>query len=801
MFEAAGQGSDNVYASVDYSLAAGQEIEYLRVRGTAGLSLTGNELDNFLIGSSGSDTLNGGGGDDRLNGGAGADVMAGGGGDDRYYVDNAADQVLEAASEGSDDVFASVDYSLAAGLEIEYLRVRGTAGLSLTGNELDNVLVGNSGSDTLNGGGGDDRLDGGGGADTLAGGGGDDRYYVDNAGDQVLEATGQGSDDVYASVDYSLAAGLEVEYLRVRGSAGLSLTGNELATYLIGGVGNDTLDGGAGADILVGGAGNDRYDVDNVGDEVREAAGEGSDDVYASVNYTLAAGQHVETLRVVGSAGLSLTGNERDNDLIGNSGNDTLNGGGGDDELDGGGGADAMTGGSGNDTYYVDNAGDQVFEAAGEGSDDIYASVNYTLAAGQEVEILRVSGAAGLTLGGNGFDNSLVGGSGDDTLDGGSGADTLTGGAGDDLYYVDNVNDTVVEVAGEGSDEVYASVNYNLAAGQRVETLRVFGSAGLILRGNELNNTLVGGSGDDTLEGGTGNDTIQGGDGNDSISTDGQSAVIDGGTGNDSIRLDGTSSSTGTVDGGTGSDTVRSADLGQFVISNAEILDTYYGFFTGSIAQIASFGTYTADLGAPDTQIAITLRGAGGTLDFTTGIGGQNSLDVDASALTSAIDLTGSVNGDAMFGSAFGDILRGGNGNDTLSGAEGDDTLVGGTANDLLNGGAGNDQLTGGGGSDVFAFDSPISGGNNIDVVADFSSGSDTLQLDQTNYFVGLSLGQLDAAQFAVGTATGAGPQIVYDQPTGALFYDSNGATAGGASQFATLTGSPTLTAADILIV
>ena len=47
-----------------------------------------------------------------------------------------------------------------------------------------------------------------------------------------------------------------------------------------------------------------------------------------------------------------------------------------------------MTGGSGNDIYYVDNAGDQVIEAVGGGSDNVYASVDYTLAAGQEVEAL-----------------------------------------------------------------------------------------------------------------------------------------------------------------------------------------------------------------------------------------------------------------------------------------------------------------------------------------------------------------------------------------------------------------------------
>ena len=88
-----------------------------------------------------------------------------------------------------------------------------------------------------------------------------------------------------------------------------------------------------------------------------------------------------------------------------------------------------MAGGSGNDFYYVDNAGDRVIEAAGGGSDNVYARVSYALAAGQEVEFLRVYGSAGLTLTGNEFANTLIGGLASDTLTGGAGNDTLRGGA------------------------------------------------------------------------------------------------------------------------------------------------------------------------------------------------------------------------------------------------------------------------------------------------------------------------------------------------------------------------------------
>lgn len=471
---------------------------------------------------------------------------------------------------------------------------------------------------------------------------------------------------------------------------------------------------------------------------------------------------------------------------------------------------DTLIGGLGNDIYFVDQAEDQVVEAPGGGTDTVYASASYQLGAGEEIEYLRAFAAIGLELTGNEFDNEIIGGVGNDTLEGeggndtlkgGAGPDTMIGGSGDDIYYVDDTLDLVVEAAGGGVDVLYSSVNFNLAAGQEVETLWVYGSTGRTLGGNDLDNQLFGSVGDDELNGGTGNDLLNGRDGDDTITTNGASAIIYGGNGNDTIRLDGSSTSTGRVNGGDGNDTVSSADLGQFVISHVETLDTYYGFVSGSVAQFASFAAYTADQAAPDTRISISLRDAGGTLDFTTGVGGQNSVEVRDIGLTSRISITGSVNDDVLFGSGFNDTLRGGDGDDVLLAGSGRDTLQGGNGADRLNGGADTDQLAGGAGNDTFVFDSPYGGNTNRDVIADFVSGTDTIEIDQTNYFIGLSLGELDPAQFAIGAATGAGPQIVYRPTTGALFFDSNGAGAGGASQFATLTGAPVLVASDFLIV
>ena len=133
---------------------------------------------------------------------------------------------------------------------------------------------------------GNDALNGGVGADTMAGGAGNDTYFVDNAADVVNETVGQGTDTVMASVNYSLTAGSEIEFLRANaGTTGLSLTGNALVNRLVGGVGNDTLNGGAGNDSLGGGAGNDvfrfmaGFGQDTITDFTAHAGAAGSKDL------------------------------------------------------------------------------------------------------------------------------------------------------------------------------------------------------------------------------------------------------------------------------------------------------------------------------------------------------------------------------------------------------------------------------------------------------------------------------------------------------------------------------------------
>jgi Ca2+-binding RTX toxin-like protein len=96
----------------------------------------------------------------------------------------------------------------------------------------------------------------------MVGKAGNDVYFVDDAGDVVVENTNEGTDAVFATVNHTL--GSNVETLVLQGSGNLSGTGNALANKLYGNSGDNTLDGGASADLLQGNAGNDTF-MFNVG--------------------------------------------------------------------------------------------------------------------------------------------------------------------------------------------------------------------------------------------------------------------------------------------------------------------------------------------------------------------------------------------------------------------------------------------------------------------------------------------------------------------------------------------------------
>ncbi len=318
-----------------------------------------------------------------INGGAGADIMIGGNEADTYVVDDVGDQVIDLGIDfglGGYDTVSTTLLTYTLGTNIENLNLlEGNA--SGYGNDRDNRISGSDGNNILNGFAGDNTLDGREGNDTflvtsdhsrnfITGGTGDDvLVYKQGLGGgedpmafvhgQSAYFDGQNGNDS-AALDFSLAkhitataTGSMVIY-DILGADGyhstVSLTSVERVT-IVGSSGSDTfygtsgkdwIDAGAGADRIYGSAGDDGYVFDNAGDRVlNEAAGGGTDTIWASVSVNLNDNAYVENLRLSGTA-INGLGNGLANMITGNAGSNLIAGGAGNDSLYGKGGADTF---------------------------------------------------------------------------------------------------------------------------------------------------------------------------------------------------------------------------------------------------------------------------------------------------------------------------------------------------------------------------------------------------------------------------------------------------------------------------
>ncbi|MDZ8187633.1 MAG: calcium-binding protein [Nostoc sp. ChiSLP02] len=355
-----------------------------------------------------------------------------------------------------------------------------------------------------------------------------------------------------------------------------------------------------------------------------------------------------------------------------------------------------------------------------------------------------------------GFDNSddvINGQGGNDIIDGKSGNDTLRGGAG---------NDTLI--GGTDADVLSDSIGNNLLSGGNGNdslstsgVLQGFAVWGYYFGGYASgNNTLNGGAGNDSLTANysSGNNLLSGGDGNDTLSASGAydfenylvttsgNNTLNGGAGNDYLRAD-YSSGNNLLNGGDGNDTL-----------SASTSDFSYGY-----GGIATVGDNTLNGGAGDDTINI---------DYSKG----------------------------------DNLLDGGDGNDTLSAfyASGKNTLKGGNGNDILIGGNGSDTLYGGNGKDAFVFNSF---NENFDTIYDFNATNDVIRVSAAGFSGGLSVPSLKANQFTIGTsATTTTQRFIYNDITGALFFDQDGsASAFTQVKFALVTAGLSLTENNFVVV
>jgi Ca2+-binding RTX toxin-like protein len=658
--------------------------------GASGWIVESTGGDTPIYGSALNDTLKGGAGADTIRGGLGNDSLVGGAGSD------------------------TVDYGVSPGAVMVNL----TTGRA-SGAEGEDTLVGFErivGSDYS------DTLTGGSGSDTLVGGLGDDHFFITSGTDTVSDFAKQ-SDSVEISANATAeliavgswiasaasansgranlsTAGFAMDLRQITGgTAGWRITNTGSATTLIGSTLADSLIGGSGADILRGFSGDDVL------------TGRGAGDTFVidlGTDSITDLGDGLDVVQVAAGASLAAT-------LAG-----------------------AWTASAASFNQGVARLG-----TPGH-------AVNLTsVASGVGWQVTNTGTAAALTGSSALSPDSLIGGSGDDTLKGGIGNDQLTGGGGADTFDIDSGSDTVTDL-GVGADTLIvrasqavtgqvtadwvatsdsrndgtanlvtqgASINLGaIATGLSGWRLSNSGTAAS-LRGSQLTDTLVGGTGQDTLRGDLGDDQLTGG-------LEADTFLVDAGT--DQI-----------IDLGVGQDVL-------VVSTGATVMATLAGAWTA-----------TADSRNEGTAILTT---PGATLNLAAVVDGGGWRLVNSGQGAS---VTGSANNDTLIGGAGDDTLAGGHGDDEIQGgtgtdladyqlasspvvvdleggpmgngiateALGTDTLIsiewvrGSAFDDTLTGSSGNDSFTGGLGADTFNINA------GVDAVTDLGRGADVVQV------------------------------------------------------------------------
>jgi Ca2+-binding RTX toxin-like protein len=472
---------------------------------------------------------------------------------------------------------------------------------------------------------------------------------------------------------------------------------------------------------------------------------EGGDDTYDGRN-----GGAVVGSIDLGQGADTAWGGAGDEVIQGGSGDDSLEGGAGNDVLSGGEDDDVLVGGADNDTYYVDQAGDQVIEGAGEGNDIVYVvTSNYALGEAAEVEMLaawsQITGSVDIT--GNSLNNKIVGHNGVNSLKGGGGNDTLEGGKNDDVLDGGSGINTAVFSGRESDYQIIRNANGSIT----------------------VMDTRTDQDGEDTLT---------------------------------NIRFAKFMGDDKTV-------TLINSAPTAVGLSNAVVAENAPAF-----TQVGRLSAVDADGDAISYSLASDPDGAFAIADGYLVLTRPLDFEAKAQHAVSvkATDIYGAEATQSFTISVTDVADTGGGGGGTpvnlvLRGSSRADRLVGQGGHDTLYGGAGKDVLTGGAGQDVFVFDTRLNARTNLDTVTDFSVVDDSVYVDN-KYLKKLGSGsasspkKLKAAFFKVGEKAGdANDYLVYSRKKGVLYYDEDGSGAKAAIAIAKFSNKASLAKNDFFVI
>jgi Ca2+-binding RTX toxin-like protein len=682
-----GQGNDTIYLARNGISKGNEGNDYLygssgsdTIEGNEGNDyLNGNSRNDNLYGNEGNDTIEGGHGDDYIEGGIGDDTLADRSGNDIYFFEKVF------GNDTIHDIGGNLD-RIRFGLEISLDM------LEFSNINYDLLIKVNNFESSI----------------TI-------KNYFNSLSTQIellefIDGSSYKIKELISEITFIGIEGTENDDILngvssiVGNSGNDKIRGSVIADKINGGQGNDTLEGlsgndtyyfyqGDGQDVIVDYDStlnnNDTIIIDGIKADYsikREnqnliISSIKSEDTITIVNYFLNDIYKIETIKF--SDDSEITFEECSNIILfGTDNADILTGGTGNDIIDGGLGNDTLKGLSGDDTYRYD---------AGYGNDIIMEeSGNDTILLGENILIDDV------TLRQVDLDLQLV-------LE--STGETLTV-----KSYYNPYKDKKIEQIKFSDGTVWDA--------EKIAEIRLYQFGSLyndMMEGTGKSDYINGWEGDDLLSGGAGNDIIEGGYGDDRLTGGLGIDTLNGGYGNDIYYL---SANTGLdiINDNQGNDTIKfSSDLTTEdvrVERNGNNLDIFSKNEDGLEERIAIIQNYYVspswwnknpyrieNLEFSDGNIwdsikleELAYNFYGSDLEDT-----FKSYDHSLKIFANKGDdiLTGSNHSDELYGEEGKDIINANQGNDIISGGKGDDILNGGYGLDtyIYNLGDGNDTI------------------------------------------------------------------------------------------------------------